>query len=169
MKEIIGQIFGIIAVIITFVSLQAKTRKSVLLIQTIATGCIIINYALLGATSGFVLNIINFVRNTVYFFNDKKFLSSPLIPYAFAVISVIFGALSWEGYYSIFLIVGLAINTVFISKEPQALRKSILLTSTLILIYNIYVFSIGGILNETVALTSSVIGIIRFRQQKNKI
>jgi len=36
----------------------------------------------------------------------------------------------------------------------------------MIIIYNVFVFSLGGIANETVAIVSSIIGIIRFRKDK---
>jgi hypothetical protein len=36
----------------------------------------------------------------------------------------------------------------------------------MVLIYNIFVFSIGGITNEAVAIVSSIVGIIRFRKSK---
>jgi hypothetical protein len=36
----------------------------------------------------------------------------------------------------------------------------------MILIYNIYVFTIGGMLNESIAIGSSLIGILRFRKGK---
>ena len=36
----------------------------------------------------------------------------------------------------------------------------------MVLIYNVFVFSIGGITNEAVAIVSSIVGIIRFRKTK---
>ena len=75
------------------------------------------------------------------------------------------GVLSWQGPISLLIIIALAVNTVFLSfGNPQLLRYSILFTSTAILIYNVYVFTIGGIANEAVAIISSVVGIIRFKK-----
>ena len=77
------------------------------------------------------------------------------------------GAFTFEGLYSLLSIFGLIINTFFvILGDVQWLRKSILLTSTMVLIYNIIVFSVGGIANETVALISAAVGIVRFRNSK---
>ena len=78
----------------------------------------------------------------------------------------ILGAMSWQGPISLLIIVALAANTVFLSLgKPQVLRYSILVTSLMVLIYNIYVLSIGGILNESIAILSAFIGIIRFRKK----
>ena len=166
MKMLIGQAFGVLSVILTFISYQCKGRKSLLAVQTSSSAAMVLHYLFLGATTGFALNIICVLRNVVYFFNDKKPLNSPVIPYILAVIMGIVGAFSWNGPISLLIIAALMINTVFISKSPQPLRKSILLTSSLILIYNIFNFAIGGIINETVAIVSSIIGIYRFRNKK---
>ncbi len=78
------------------------------------------------------------------------------------------GALSWQGAESLLIIIALAVNTVFLSfGRPQLLRYSILFTSSAILIYNVLVFTVGGIANEAIAITSSVIGIIRFKKTNN--
>ncbi|MBQ3591957.1 MAG: YgjV family protein, partial [Clostridia bacterium] len=59
--------------------------------------------------------------------------------------------------------------TVFMSmRSPQLLRISILFTCSLILVYNIFVFSIGGILNESVSIVSAAIGIVRFTKNSGK-
>ena len=75
----------------------------------------------------------------------------------------VLGATSWQGIHSLLIISGLAINTVFVALGvPQWLRKSILLTSTLVLIYNIIEFSVGDIANEVLAIASAIVGIVRF-------
>lgn len=168
MVIMIGQLLGLVAVLLTFISYQAKTQKQILLIQTAATLFMALHYALIGASSGLSLNVICLLRNITYFFKEKRPFSSPVIPYLFSAAMVVYGILTWQAFYSCFIIVGLAINTVALSRTPQTLRKSILLTSTLVLIYNIFVFSIGGIINEIVAITSSVIGLIRYRSGQEK-
>ena len=166
MKEIIGQAFGILAVMLTFISYQCKGKKSLLAVQTSSTAAMVLHYLLLGASTGYVLNIVCVLRNIIYFFKDKKPFDNPIIPYILAVIMGVTGAFSWNGLPSLLIITALTINTVFLSKSPQTLRKSILLTSSLILVYNIFNLAIGGIINEAVAITSSIIGICRFRNKK---
>jgi len=121
----------------------------------------------LGASTGFALNIVCIVRNILFYFLDlrSRLYYPGVIILTLAMIFV--GALSWQGYISLLMITALAANTVILSLgNPQLLRKSILVTSTLVIIYNIVVFSIGGILSESIAIFSSVIGIIRFQNQK---
>ena len=61
--EILGQIIGILATVITALSYQMNTKKSLLLTQSLATACTCISYLFLGASSGFALTIVCLVRN----------------------------------------------------------------------------------------------------------
>ena len=163
--EILGQIIGILATVITALSYQMNTKKSLLLTQSLATACTCISYLFLGASSGFALNIVCLVRNGCFYYLKEGqkpiYISTAIL----ATAMVVLGAFSWQGPISLLMIIALAVNTVFLSLgKPQILRYSILLTSSMILIYNIYVFTIGGMLNESIAIFSSLIGIIRFRR-----
>ena len=165
--EIIGQTLGIFAPILTTFSYQINTKRRLLIVQSIATLCVCISFLLLGATSGFVLNVVCLTRNVAYFFLNEKSKRNYVFAGFFAMLMIPLGILSWQGPISLLMIVALAINTVFMSfGVPQLLRKSILLTSTMVLIYSFYVFSIGSILNEGLAIISSIIGIIRFRKER---
>lgn len=169
MYFIIGQIWGVLATCLTFLSYQTNTKKWLLIIQSAATLCTAISYLFLGATSGLVLNIVCIIRNVVFYFQNERSKSALISGCIFALSMIGLGVYSWQGWVSLLIIAGLSINTVFLSfGRPQLLRKSILCTSTLVLIYNIFAFSVGGIVNEAVAITSSVIGIIRFCKAKTK-
>jgi hypothetical protein len=105
------------------------------------------------------------VRNVVFYFLDTK---SKLYYPAVTILTLMMvgvGALSWQGWISLLVITALAVNTVCISiGNPQLLRKSILVTSTMMIVYNAFVFSIGGMTNEGISIVSSVIGIIRYKK-----
>jgi len=164
-KLIIGQVLGIIATIITFLSYQANTKKWVLIIQTIATALTCAAYFCLDAYPGLILNVVCIARNVSFYFLKESTKLNTAIAIGFAVIMAVLGGLSWQGLPSLLIIVALAINTIFLSfGKPQILRYSILLTSSMILAYNCFVFSIGGIANEGLAIISSIIGIIRFHK-----
>ena len=166
MNFIFGQFFSFLAVILSFIAYQFKTQKHVLIFNTAVTVSMMLSYLFLGAYSGMALNVIGIVRNIVYYYKNKRMFSSPAIPYIFALAMALVGAMAWQGAVSLLIIAALAINTVFMSKDPQPLRISILLTSTMILIYDILVMSYGGVINEAVAIISSIIGIIRYKKKK---
>jgi hypothetical protein len=165
--EILGQIIGILATAITALSYQMNTKKSLLLTQSLATALTCISYLFLGASAGFALNIVCLVRNGCFYYLKEGQTPIYISTAILATAMVVLGVFSWQGPISLLMIIALAVNTVFLSLgKPQILRYSILLTSSMILIYNIYVFTIGGMLNESIAIGSSLIGILRFRKGK---
>ena len=76
------------------------------------------------------------------------------------------GALAWQCWFSLMPIISLLINTYFMSKgDPQLVRKSILVSSPIMIIYDVLVASCGGILFESVIIVSSLIGVLRYRRE----
>ena len=162
---IIAQAFGIIAVILGFVSYQMKSRKSILLLQIATSVVFCVHYLLLGALPALVLNALGIVLKAVYILRNSK--NDKLLPVIFAITMGIAGTFSWQNTFSIFVILGLVINTLFLSsKNAQTIRYSILVTSPMVIVYNVAVLSFGGIIYESIAIISSVIGILRYRKEK---
>ena len=165
MKDIIiGQILDIIATILTFISYQVNTKKNLLIIQSTATAFTCASFLFLNAYTGFALNIVCLLRNLVFYFQNEK--SKFHIPTVILLTALMIGVgtLSWQGYVSLIPILALAANTVFMSfGKPQMLRESVLVTSSMMIAYNILVFSIGGVANESISIVSSVIGLVRFK------
>lgn len=169
MMEIAGQIFGWLTTLCSAVSYQLKTKKQLLIAQTLATAFMALSYLLLGAYSGMLLNVVCLIRNLIYSSN-KKFCSYRWWPYVLAGVSVLCGIFTWQGPMSLFAIVGLAVNTVAMSTPNlQRFRRSILFTSTLVLIYDIYFAVWGGVMNEVLALVSASVGLYRFRNKEEKV
>jgi len=130
------------------------------------TSCVA--YAMLGGTTALWLNLVGIMRNILYCFHRKNKILYTSLPILLALIMTVMSVFLWEGYHSLFFVVGLALNTLAMGYfNPQNLRKSLLLTSSLILIYNLFIPSIGGTINEIVAISSAVIGLIRYRKQKD--
>lgn len=164
--ELVGQIFGWIAVVLAFISYQCKEHKTVLIVQTLLSTSLCISYFFLGAYSGLLLNIICILRNFIIYKKNLKIFSYKFWPYLLAGVMVIAGAFSWQGPISLLMIIALAVNTVFLYfPNVQNLRKSIIVTSTLVIIYDVFFEVWGGAVNELIAITSSIIGIYRYRKK----
>ncbi len=165
--ELTGQIFGWLAALLTFLSYQCKSHKKLIIVQSGATLSMCLSYLFLGAWSGMLLNVICIIRNFIIYRKDIKFFSYTCWAYILAGVMGITGFFSWQGPMSLLIIAGLMVNTVFLYfPNVQNLRKSILVTSTMVLIYNVYYTVWGGVANELIAITSSLIGIYRFRKRK---
>ena len=164
---IIGQILGIVAIAMGFISYQTRTQKGLLLMQFATCAVFCFHYLMIGAFTATAMNSIGVVRNAVYYFREKKGSTNKLLPIIFAVIMAIVGIITWEAWYSVFVFAGLVINTFCLSfRDPQNVRRSILVTSPMVIVYDVFVLSIGGIIYESVAIISSVIGIIRHSKGK---
>ena len=165
----LAQGFTGIAIILGFVSFQLKTQRQLIVAQTATALMFCISYLLLDAPTGLALNLVAIIRNAVYYIRDKKGSKSMLFPIIFACIQGSMGFFTWEGWYSALSATGIVINTLCMSfKNPQNVRKSILFTSPMVLIYNACVQSYGGIIYESVAILSAAIGIFRTRKSKEK-
>ncbi|MBO4939669.1 MAG: YgjV family protein [Clostridia bacterium] len=169
--EIIGQVIGIFGVVVLFLAYQMKVKKTLLLLQMIGIALLSIQYFLINALSGAVLNVVCFIRTLFFYFTEEKIknekLKTYVFPLFFAGLICVFGAFSWEGWYSILMLVCLAINSFCTGAcNPQNFRKSLLFTCTLALAYNVIVFSIGGMLNEIVSMISAAIGIARYKKER---
>ena len=164
---LVGQFLGIVAIGLGFLSYQMKTQNGLLLAQTSTTLVFCLHYLLIGAYSGMALNAVALLRNLVFFFLSKKGKIHKAWAVGFSAVMGIMGLLSWESWYSIFVFLGLVINSYCMSFDnPQNIRKSILVTSPLVLLYDVFVWSIGGIIYESVAICSSAIGIFRNKTSK---
>ena len=168
-KELWGQILGIVATLIITSAYQANTKKGLLMIQTPGIAVLCVSYLLLGASSGFALNVVCVLRNLGCFFVKEKTKPYFAMTGALMVIMGVMGFLSWEGYISLLLVAALVANTFFIALgKPQILRYSIIVTSSMCLVYNVVVFSVGGILLEAISVVSSIIGSVRFLMAAKK-
>ena len=68
---------------------------------------------------------------------------------------------------SLFVMAAMVLNTVSFSfTKPKLVRTTILISSPLLLVYNILTGSIGGVINELFTEISSVVGIIRYDIKK---
>lgn len=165
--EIVGHTFGVLAVVGFALSYQLKTKNQILFAQTAATAMMCLQYLFIGAYSGFALNVVGLSRNLVYFVRDRLGTLGKVCPVIFALALAVVSGISWEGWHSLLILSGLVINTIVLGYcTPMNIRRSILLTSTLILVYNCFVGSYAGITNEAICIVSATLGLIRYSRRR---
>ena len=166
---VIANIIAFVAVAVTFISYQVNSQKKLLVIQIIATVISAISFMVLGAWTGFAMNCVAILRNVAYYNKDKKPFDSKLVPYVFAVIMIGFGIATWTEWYCVLSVAGLVINTVALSSpSAQLIRGSILVTSPMVLLYDLLAGNIVEAVKELIAIISAVIGIVRYRKDKKQ-
>ena len=170
--QIIAQCIGILAMVFNILSYQGKQQKTVISLQLIGASLFAVNYLMLGATVGGILNILAAVRAVVFLFKEKLKTDRLgwLIGFASAYIAIYilnFTAFGKEPtlfnlVIEILPVIGmLALNIGFRLKDAAAVRKFGLVSSPSWLIYNIAVGSWGAIICEVLSLISIFVGMFR--------
>lgn len=175
--EIIAQIIGIFAMLFNILSYQGKKQRTVITLQLFGAALFSVNYLMLGATVGGILNIIGAIRAVVFIFRDK--LKSDhicwLIAFIASYISVyilnftVFGKdpTAFNLIIEILPVIGmLALNIGFRLKNAANIRKCGLVSSPAWLIYNIVAGSWGAIICELFTLISIFVGMLRHDKEK---
>ena len=151
--------FGILASIISF---QCKKHNSILFFRTLNEFIFAIQYFLLGAYTGMIVNFVGCARNIVFTKQISLNKKTTISVIAFGVLFIVFGLVFWQGTKSILIITAKVLSTLaYGNKNTTLVRSIIFITSSSWLIYNYCVFSIAGILCESFTLLSLIMGIIR--------
>lgn len=167
----IAQGFGILGMVLNISSYQAKKQKTLILIQFFGCLFFAINFFMLQAYTGAILNAIGVIRAVVYT-NKEKIKNLKVVSAIFMVVYVL-------SYFATFFVFGKPVTTLniiieilpviamiaatisFSMKTASSVRKFAFITSPSWLIYNCVNVAIGGILCEAIGLLSVIIGVIR--------
>ena len=165
--KILIQIIGIVAMICSVSSFQLNKHKHIMLVQILATALFGLQYFLLGAYTGLALDIAGVLRDIVYYNKDKKWASSNWWTVFWVLVMLVVGIFTYQNWISLLMTAAMMLNTVSFSfTKPKLVRTTILISSPLLLVYNILTGSIGGVINELFTEISSVVGIIRYDIKK---
>jgi hypothetical protein len=172
MREIIyyiGQGLSVVGILLGFLIYQVRSQRALLIVHIITSAVFSAHYGMIGAWTGMAMNALGLVRDIALFYRNQKQSNERYTPILFTILMGVVGAFAWEAWYSIFMVLGLVIHTYALSFiDPQNVRKSILITSPLVLIYDVIVHSYGGTIYESVAIISAIIGIVRFYQKQKE-
>ncbi len=173
---ILSQIFIIINYIFLAITYQLKNRKSILIINfgaLIATG---LSYVFLKAYSGLAMVILAIIRNIIFIIDEKKngkseelYTKDYIILAVLVIISIVSAIFTYNGFLSMMSVMGTMMYTYSVWQKNTKVYKILgIPVGILWIIYNIYIFSIFGIILETVLLVSALIGYIREKKQTKK-
>lgn len=178
--EIVAQVIGFAGMAMNCLSYQAKTKRNLILIQLFGALFFVIHFGMLGAVMGCMLNLIATGRSLLFANAEKLNANHPLWLALFIAIYASTYVLTFTVFkepitlpnllLQILPPVAMVFSTLsFRTKNAGTVRKLCLFCSPLWLIYNIFNFSISGILTETISIISIVTGMIRLdRKGKSK-
>ena len=176
--ELVGQAVGILATVFIIFSYQHKERSRVIGFQLVGTFLFSVNFALLGAPVGAILNAVAVVRAVVFLNKEKLHAEHPLWLVGFSAVylasyAATFTLLNKEStplnlLIELLPVIGMVATTIsFRFEDAKMIRRYGLISSPCWLIYNIASFSLGAIICEVISLGSIILGIYRFDRRKN--
>lgn len=176
--EIVAQVIGIVAMAFNILSYQGKKQSTVIILQLIGATLFAVNFLMLGATVGGILNAIGVVRAIVFLYKEK--LKADRMPWFVAFIAsyitvyilnfTVFGKepTAFNLAIEILPVIGMvALNIGYRLKDASGVRKCGLVSSPSWLIYNFAVGSWGAIICEILTLISIIVGMFRHDKSKN--
>lgn len=170
--ELIAQIIGIAAMVFNILSYQQKTRAAAISFQLVGASLFAVNFFLLDAVVGGLLNVIGAIRSIVFLNKEKLHANHPawFIGFTAAYLAsyiLTFTLFSKEPTaFNLIIeflpVIGMVALTIsYRLSDAKSIRRFGLISSPSWLIYNIVNLSIGAIFCEVLSLCSILIGIFR--------
>ncbi len=163
MHNILSWVFGIGAMLCLFLTYQQKKRNALIKCKLAADICWSFHYFFLSAYGGMIPNFVGIFRELVFTQREKKkWANSPIIPIIFILLNWGIGALTFKNPANILPIVASTFVTISLwVKNPKLTKIISLPVSFSFFLYNIFVFSVIGMINESIVMVSIIISLIQ--------
>jgi hypothetical protein len=167
---ILGQAFGVAALVFEILTFQLKTKRSMLRAQIIANLFWSMSYIFLEAYSGTALSVMALTRVVVfYFLKDTSLKSRGGAVVILTAMAIFVTIATWGTWRSIFAFAGwFTMTMALVQRKEQNARKLGILQSALWMVYDISYKSFFGIFAETLNIISTSIALWRFRSSKKR-
>ena len=167
--ELLANILGVAGVIIGILLYQQKSRKSLLTYKLTLDLIWFVHYILIGAYSGAAVAAIAACREIVFVKRAPKKTSAMIWLPIFISAAVITTVITWNNAFSLFTMLASCIAVIsFFIGNPKLSRILAFPVCGCMLTYDVACRSVAGVVNESVAILSSLVGIIRL-DRKNRI
>lgn len=169
MVFIIVQVIGFIAFVVSLIAYHMDKKEKILGSMILSNLLNLIHYLLLGAYSGCITKGLAICRDSfIIIKNKRKKLSSKMFLGLFIITYIITGIYTYKGVLSLFPIIAATIYIIPVWNGNEiTIKRTAFGCYFLWLIYNIFVFSIAGIVSNVVSIISTLIAIINEKGRKN--
>lgn len=156
------QAVGLLGTFFAFLSFQSKKNKNFYILQALCSVAFFINFIMLRAYTVAVFNILNILRGLI-FASGERFHKKIYIIFLITSFTVT-SLLTFDGWLTVILLIAQIVSTLTMwSNNGKIIRLGQLCcTSPLWLIYNTVKWSIGGIICETLNISSVLLSFVRF-------
>lgn len=166
-----AQIVGIFAVITFLLSYQQKKRKNIIAWNVTSRFLYIIQYILLGAFEGAVLDVLGMLSSVAAQKKENKIIKKHLFLFIIIINLIILavGLSLYENIFSLFPIAGVILHTsAFWINEEKIIRRISFLGSPFWLVYNLSSFAYGSAIGDVLTMISIGTAIYRYDIRKER-
>lgn len=175
MHPLIPQILGFLAVSVFLLSYQRKRRKQIILCNVVSRCLYILQYLLLGAISGAVLDILGAVSSVIAEKKETPWIQKHLRGVILSVNAVIVVAgvticILNKSWLDLLPIAGVLLHTgAFWITDEKIIRRVSLLGSPFWLVYNFASHAYGSAVGDALTMVSILIAMVKFRDGKKRV
>ena len=168
----LAQAVGILAVVSFLLSYQQKKRKNIIIWNATSRVLYIVQYIMLGAFEGAVLDVLGTVSSVAAQNKEKRFIRNHIKTVVVVINLVIIaaGLMLYENVFSLFPIAGVVLHTsAFWISDEKIIRRVSFLGSPFWLVYNIASCAYGSALGDLLTMVSIATAMYRYDCKKKEI
>lgn len=162
---IIAQIVGVFAVATFLLSYQLEKRKNIILVNSISSFLYVLQYILLGAFEGAVIDILSAVSSVTANNKDRKFIAkhTKIIVTVLNLSILGAGLVLYKNVFSLFPIAGAILQTsAFWITSEKRIRQVSFLGTPFWLVYNLVSQAYGSAAGSLLSMVSIGLAIYRY-------
>ncbi|MBQ9759823.1 MAG: YgjV family protein [Clostridia bacterium] len=161
--KLLGEIFGVLAVVIGFFIFQQRHRKKVLMAKLLCDLLWTAHFLLLGAMTGMAISLIGTLREIFFSIIDRRQEKrNILFLFLFLSANAVSVALTWNSPWSICSLVSGMLSTIaFWQNSPDKTKKIAFVVCISQMTYAVAMRSYAAMINETIAMTSIIFFFVR--------
>ena len=155
---IMAQILGLFALIVLLISFSKKDKDELLKYQIMSSLLFGLQYLLLNAITGFLMNIVCMIRNYIF----SRYKKIPIYYLIIVIILVVtLGLISYRDYYSLLPIIAVILYSIALYKgNTRIIRIIELISCSLFIIYNIHVDAYVGLISTIIEFLGCLVIVI---------
>ncbi len=165
--DVFIRFFGVVGLALCVLSFQFKKHKGIMIVKTCSELCFAVQYILLGAWTGALLDGVSILRNSLFAWNVEKKRSTLPVIIAFGMLVIVLGISSWAGPISILPVAAKLISTVSYGMKKERILRLIALPSCILwVIYNLTIGGFEAAISDTLTFASILVAIYKFDIKK---
>lgn len=169
MRLIIGNIIALIASFVMVYTGYVKKKNKIIIFQSIYLGLLALSNLVLGGYVGFIVDVLCFVRNIIYYYDKLGLKEKIVITILSIVLSLLYNNLGIIGYCP--LIATITYLWLIDIKDIIKFKIMFLITTALWIFNDVYIKSYIAAIFDILTVTTTFISIIELKKkgEKNEI